>query len=371
MTWVLALGQDEYATAEEVLKTALSKKNADGSRIQPIKNELDTIIADAEKGKAVVAVVVTSLVKKIITPKQDIRIHQVKLEGGYSGRRLDTMVITPFLTTNNFPAMAESGWLTRSFEQSSPYTLDYKGAINPPALKTAFLNILDKVQSGKVNPEYALEYLFAGLVAQRDSNSAIRLAKPTGLTIEEIVHYLDKHFNYKYSSGGASRLPVLAIYASYMQMMKEVSRYKGCVLLPLLRHNSADRKTDAIGDIQVIDSNKRIFEAVEIKHQIEITPKIVETAYQKFRTEPVKRYYLLTTSNSDNYRDEITKVVTDIQKKCGCQVIVNGVEPTLKYYLRLLENPDAFIITYAELLEKDKDIKYEQREAWNNIVTGT
>ena len=368
---MIALSQYEYDNAKDILKTALSKKNADGSRVQAIKNELDTIIADAEKGKAVVAVVITSLVKKIMTPSQDIRIHQVKLESGYSGRRLDTMVITPFLTANNFPAMSESGWLTRSFEQSSPYTLEYKGAIKPPALKTAFLNILDKVQSNKVNPEYALEYLFAGLVEQRDNNSAIRLAKPTGLSIEEIVHYLDKHFNYKYSSSGASRLPVLAIYASYMQMMKEVSRYKGYTLPALLRHNSADKKTDAIGDIQVVDSNKRVFEAVEIKHHIEITPKIVETAYQKFRTEPVKRYYLLTTSNSDNHRDEITKVVMDIQKKCGCQVIVNGVEPTLKYYLRLLENPDTFIIAYAELLEKDKDIKYEQREAWNTIVTGT
>lgn len=363
--------EDEYDRAKQILKSALSRANPNESRIEGIKHELDIVIENTENAKAVIAVLITSLVKKIITPQQDIRRHQAKMDGGYSGRRLDTIVVTPFLKANNFPAMAESGWLTRSLEQASPYTLEYKGSINSPALKTAFLKVLDAVQSGKANPEYALEYLFAGLIAQRDKSSAIQLAKPTGLSIYEIIHNLDRHFNYKYSSSGAARLPVLAVYACYMQMMKEVSRYKGCTLLPLLRQNSADRKTNAIGDIQVMDTNKHIFEAVEIKHQIEITPNMVETAYQKFRTEPVKRYYLLTTSNSDKNRDEITKVVTEVQKKSGCQVIVNGIESTLKYYLRLLDNPDTFIISYVELLEKDKDIKYEQREAWNNIVTGT
>ena len=361
---------EDYDNASKALSNALSHTNADFSRIDAkTKAELDIILSNAETAKGVLAVVITSLVKKITTPKQDIRLHQASMEGGYSGRGFDSKVITPFLKKNSFPYMGSgSGWLTRSLEQPIPYTSSYKGAIKPPALRAAFLNILDKVQSGTLGPMTALCYLFAGLATMRDSTSTLRLAKPTGLSIETIVIYLNKHFNGKYKSG-ASRLPVLAIYAAYTQMMKEVARYKGWTLPPLLRHNAADEKTHTIGDIQVLDASKRIVEAVEIKHQIPITPAIITTAYQKFKTEPVKRYYLLTTADGDAHTPQITDTITDIQKKCGCQVIANGVEPTLKYYLRLLENTDTFIIAYAELLEKDADVKHEQREAWNTIVS--
>jgi DNA (cytosine-5)-methyltransferase 1 len=47
--------------------------------------------------------------------------------GGFSGRRIDTQYITPTLKELGLPAMAESGWLTRSLEQPYPYTLDYNG----------------------------------------------------------------------------------------------------------------------------------------------------------------------------------------------------------------------------------------------------
>lgn len=369
----MSLSAEDYERAKKALAEALHNKNPDPSRIDKgPRQDLDIILSNAESGKAALAVVITSLVKKIITPSQDIRIHQTNMQGGYSGRGLDTKVVTPFIRTNDFPFMsAGSGWLTRSFEQRSPYTLDYKGSVKPLELKKAFLSILDNVQKGKLDPKKALEYLFAGLEAGRDKNASLKLAKPTGLSIETVVHYLDQHFMYDYKSSGASRLPVLAIYAAYMQMMKEVSRYKGFTLPALLRHNAADKKTDTIGDIQVLDAEKRIVEAVEIKHLIEITPTIIDTAYKKFKSEPVKRYYLLTTSNANSHAEANSKASIDIQKKCGCQVIANGVEPTLKYYLRLLENPDTFIIAYAELLEKDQDIKYEHREAWNKIVSGT
>ena len=131
----------------------------------------------------------------------------------------------------------------------------------------------------------------------------------------------------------------------------------------------ADTRQSLIRDIQVVNEKKRIVEAVEVKHNIQITPEIIDMAYEKFKTQPVQRYYILTTDSRDQGIMGISEKITDIQRKCGCQLIVNGVEPTLKYYLRLLENPDTFIIAYAELLETDKDIKYEHKEAWNKIVS--
>ncbi len=177
---------------KEVLKDALESKNELSLNKKAIQ-DLDIILTNAESSKAVLAVLITSLVKKIGTPTQDIRLHQAGLKNGYSGRGLDTKVVTPFLTENNFPSMGSgSGWLTRSLEQSSPYTLDYKGAVKPQIVKDAFLRIIDRVENKKLNPKIALEYLFSGLVQKRDSSLSLKIAKPTNLSIETIVHYLNR-----------------------------------------------------------------------------------------------------------------------------------------------------------------------------------
>ena len=44
------------------------------------------VVARAETQKAVLAVLLTSLVKKSVSPQQDIRLHQIEdMPGGYSG----------------------------------------------------------------------------------------------------------------------------------------------------------------------------------------------------------------------------------------------------------------------------------------------
>lgn len=334
------------------------------------KDLLDTILVNAEGSKGVLAVIITSLVKKVLNPDQDVRLHQEKMKGGYSGRTLDTNSVTPFLKKNNFPAMASgSGWLTRSLEQSSAYTLDYRGAIKPDILKNAFLHTLDRVEHRKLDARMALAYLLGGLIKARDEQTNFKLAKPINLPIRTIISYLHRHFTHDYQSAGASRLPVLAVYASYEVMMKELTRFKGCTLRKLEAHTSADRRSGMTGDIQVMDENNRVFEAVEVKHGIEITPDMVKDAYDKFKTEPVKRYYLLTTSDKELDDEKITEELVKVSQEHGCQVIVNGVEPTLLYYLRLLKNTDNFVSAYVELVEREPAIKFEHRQAWNEIVT--
>lgn len=360
----------EYERATALLHEVLVASNKKKFEINPhVKRDLDLILKNAENNKGVLAVTITSLVKKVLDPEQDIRLHQDKLMGGYSGRTLDANSITPFLKQNNFPAMSESGWLTRSLEQSSPYTIDYKGAIKPQILKKAFLQTLDRVQKTRFDPRIALEYLLSGLVKARDEQTSFKLAKPVNRPIRTIISYLHSHFTRSYHSGGAARLPVLAIYAAYQAMVKEVTRFKDCSLMELRPHTSADRRTGSIGDIQVSDENGRVFEAVEVKHGIQITSAHIREAYTKFKTQPVKRYYLLTTSYERGNNVKITKEIMKISQEHGCQVIVNGVEPTLLYYLRLLKTPDICVSNYVELVEKEPAIKFEHKQAWNEIVT--
>ncbi|MCM3325047.1 hypothetical protein [Cytobacillus kochii] len=331
---------------------------------------LDKIIKYSERAKGVLSVIVTSLTHKIVNPEQDIRYHQESLPNGYSGRSQDTRYITPFMKFVNFPAMAESGWLTRSLEQNSPYLLDYRGSIRPTDLKLSFLKILDNISTKGKNPERYLKYLFQQLVIERDKKN-IELAKPTSLTIEAIVDYLQKHFNARYNSRGASRLPVLAIYSAYQCMMKEVKRFEDKSLMPLESHTAADSQSGSVGDLEIRDENERVFEAAEVKHGHPITAQMVRDAFEKFKVHPIQRYYLLSTvGHSSSEYEEIQSEIEKIRKLHGCQVIVNGLNSSVKYYLRLLDDTFEFIDHYVENIETDGALKFEHKEKWNEIVTG-
>jgi len=309
----MKLKSNEFQNASDFLKNTFTRaeKEQIPNLDKHISKRLDIVIKNSESSKGVLAVLVTSLVKKALEPSQDVRNHQQGLQNGYSGRVLDTKVVTPFLRENHFPAMAESRWLNRILELKIPYTLSYQGAITPKSLKDAFLQTLDYVEGKRLDPSNALIYIFAKLISMRDERQ-IKMAKPIGLSIEEIIALLHKHFNYNYQGHGVSRLPVLAVYAVYKVMMKEVERYKGLTLSLLLRHTAADSQTQNIGDIQVKDDSNHIVEAVEIKHGLPITANMVNKAFESFRTEPIRRYYLLTTYYDNSHNSEISEAITEI-----------------------------------------------------------
>ncbi|MEK6690537.1 MAG: DNA methyltransferase [Nitrospirota bacterium] len=333
------------------------------------RSHIIVISENFERGKGVLTVLITSLVHKLYNARQDIRRHQDNMKGGYSGRGIDTRYITPFMKEMEFPAMSESGWLTRSLEQNLPYDLSYPCKITPKELKTAFLYLLDQIESHNESPEKYLLILFAKLIEHREKKK-IDLAKPTALTIATIINFLKQHFEAKYATRGASRLPTLAIYAAYQCLAKEMKRFQGKRLMPLEEHTSSDKSSGRVGDIEIRDAEDNVFEAVEIKHGIKINPQLIRDAYEKFKSHPIQRYYLLSTVEDIQDGENINKEISRISKIHGCQVIINGIYPSLKYYLRLLHNTYDFIDNYVENLKRDKTIKFEHKLKWNEIVSG-
>ena len=347
----------------------VSQSDLSTTLCEDLKSNLEYLIKYSERSTGVYTVFLTLAVHKLIEPQQDIRYHQAQLNGGFAGRIKDAAFITPFLRDMGFPCMASSGWLTRSLEQPHPYTLDYPGKISPLATKEAFLKSVDYIQCQGVDVHEVILYLLKLLIHQRNSHD-IQIAKPHGLSISNIIKVLERHFTARYSSSGASRLPTLAIYAAYQCMMAEVSRFNGKILCPLESHTSADSQSGQIGDVQVNNPDGNAFEGIEVKHKIPITVDLIRIAYQKFMVCRTNRYYLLTTANMDSADwDGINNEIDSIAHTHGCQVIVNGVYSTLKYYLRLLKDPAEFIDRYVELLKSDDSIKYEQQKAWNEIVS--
>ena len=332
-----------------------------------VKGYLNEVLENSESAKAVLAVTFTSIVYKHLNPEQDIRNHQVSIPNGYSGRTFDAKNITPLLQEFNFPFMKSgSGWLTRSLEQKVPYDANYSGAINPSTLKHSFLNLIEVINDGE-DLEEILSYLLQGLIIKRNKQK-INLAKPVDLPISVIIRLLKEHSDSPYKSEGASRLPVLALYAVYQCLINEAKRFEGKELLSIESHTSADSRSGRIGDVDIVDENGREFEAVEVKFGIPITAQLIRGSFEKFKTTQVKRYYLLSTANIDeNDKANIEKEIERIKNIHGCNVIANGLIHTLNYYLRLVSDTSVFISNYVDLVEEDGALKFEHKQQWNVI----
>ena len=337
------------------------------------KDILRILVSESEKRKGVYTVVVASLAHKVLNPNQDIRLHQSNMDGGYSGRTVDTRFVTPFLKEVGFPAMKESGWLTRSLEQNRPYDRDYPGKITPVPLKMAFLEVFDRIETFSASAEDYLLALFVMLLEEQETRT-VEIINPidreSNIPIRTIMSYLISHFNYQYDHvSGASRLPVLALYSVYQCMMDELQRFEGKVLLPLGNHTSADMRSGSVGDIEIKDiATGDIYESVEVKHGHKITKIMIDDAYRKFKGTGIQRYYILSTVGIDiEEKDAINEFVEYIEDEHGCQVIPNGLINSLQYYLRLVQDTDKFIEYYVKNLETDTTIKKEHKQYWNEM----
>lgn len=359
--------EEKYNESEKISK--IEDIGLTDSQIQMVK----TIVDKEETFKGVFTVLLTSLVYKSLHPEQDVRRHQANMENGYSGRSFDTKYITPFMKQKRFlGAMKESGWLTRSLEQNIPYDLNFPGKIQNKNVKAAFLNILNDVEEKGADPEKYVQAIMAYSIKSKKDKTVILvnpIEKETSLTINEIMESLHNHFYFPYKSRGASILPVVALYSIYQCITEELKRFNGKTLDKLSSHNSCDRSSGETGDIVVRnDNDNSIYEVVEVKFDIPVNAIMVADAYKKIREKPVQRYYLLSTVAPSEYeRVSIDEMICKIREEHGCQIIVNGVFPTLKYYLRLLDNTDIFMKRYLKKLSDNTEINFEHKIAWNKV----
>jgi len=344
-----------------------------------IRNDIDFLIAKIEKNKSIVAALITSLVKKISEPKQDIRLHRTDFENGYSARSLDTKFTTPFFK-KYFPKYAnkESSFLTLATRERIRWTKDEgKGLkIRDKKLRNSFLNVFEQIEIGNKNPKKYLTYLFCrlielsikdGLVFQsaEEQNEDVYV-----LNINLIIEMLQKHFSEKLSS----RLPVIAIYSVYEILIPNSKRYENKKLLSLQVHTSSDKH--GFGDIEIYDDKDEPFEIVEIKHNIPIDKYLIFDIVKKIERTKINRYYILTTFQEGFETKETEKSVNEfilrIKRQKGVDIIANGIIPTLKYYLRFIDDYNLFIRSYTNNLINDAknstEIKRFHIEKWIEIL---
>lgn len=344
----------------------------DDNGLLPFCNE---IINNMYSNKGVYTVLISLLFYKHLNPNQDIRLHQHNLHNGnktgFSGRSFDTNHITPILKQLNLPSMAESGWLTRSLEQNLPYDLNYPGKINNQALKHAFLQILHYVEEKENLSTIILLYIINQSFLKVDKNliTINKLTTTETISIQAIIYSLETHFNYRYETSGAAKLPMIAFHSIYQILIKEIQKFSGCYIPNIGSYTASDRTSKTAGDLEVFYSNNQLKEAIEIKLGVPITSHIVRRAKEKIFNFNPERYYILSTVGINPTDLEcINQEIYSIKQQHGCQLILNGVIPTLKYYLRLINNTNEFIEIYGKLIECDRELKLIHKQYWNHII---
>lgn len=347
------------------------------NKLEPADRDLVDIIVEKESNqKGVYTVLVTSLTYKALNPEQDVRLHQSQMTGGYSGRTFDTKYVTPFLKQKRFAAaMKESGWLTRSLEQPEPFDLDFPGKISNKRVKSAFLDILNKIELGIEQPDTFLVSIFYKSIEKKKKEDVI-LVNPvkseSRMKIDDIMYLLKAHFNYKnYANGqkGNSILPVIAFYSIYECLLKEMSRYNGKKLTPRQSHYSSDKSSGETGDIVIRNEDNSIYEVVEVKSDKVIDTLMVDDAYKKFKAlGSVQRYYILSTRiPTEEQALELKNKCNEIFNESGTQIICNGLMKTLNYYLRLLNDTDDFINNYVKNVQNDSELNAEHKVSWSIV----
>ena len=369
----------------EILEKALSEaiilveKNKFSKFPDVIKTNIDILIGKIDSNKSLLSALVTSLVKKITTPEQDIRLHRTDFIKGYSARSLDTQITAPFFK-QHFPKYAnkESAFLTLATREKIPWTKSegQNLKIRDKNVKNSFIELFDIVEKGKAKPKDCLQYIFAKLFVLSKQHYAIFDKTIESVNFDEIINIttvikmLESHFATKLSS----RLPVIAIYTVYQELIKEVKRYSTKELKLLNVHTSSDKH--GFGDVEIWNKNNTPFEMVEIKHNIAIDRNLIFDIAKKSEKTTINRYYILTTYKnsfvSKEEEDFINKFILKLYKDSGIEIIANGIIPSLKYYLRFIENYKGFLLAYTKNLITDAknstEVKDFHVEKWNELL---
>jgi DNA (cytosine-5)-methyltransferase 1 len=238
-------------------------------------------------------------------------------------------------------------------------------------VKSSFLELVDFIEHSTHFTEDVLRYLLNKSIELRQNNTiqVTPIENPEKVTIDKIIVALNEYFSENYKISGGSKLPVLSFYSIYQILLVEVKRFSGCRLGNLGSHTSSDRTSKTSGDIEVFLENE-LLESLEIKFEIEIDNHIVNRVLEKIHKFNPKRYYILTTLGikEDDYSEVISKV-HKLKEEHGCQLIINGLLPTLKYYLRLIENLEEFLDQFTKSVLADKELKVIHKARWVEIST--
>ena len=350
---------DRAGESLEKVINALPETTLDFELNPTYERALLEIAKRAETNKGVFTVIVTSLLAKSLEPELDTRLHQSSMKEGYSGRTLDTKVVTPILKKHRFPSMSESGWLTRSLEQAVPFDHNFTGRITPPELKKSFLLILYYSNEVSKDTTEALTFVLKKVDelhrAPREKASAG--LKVAGASPTFAMELLLDHWGSKYDDAqGTARLPVLAVYACLERFLAANSLKQTQSLAPLESHNSSDLRSKALGDVEGLNADGDKTQVVEVKFGKPITPNEIRDMKRKAMGQKLEQYIALTDGGFEA-GPLMADAIREFESETGTHLVLQDTISFLETLLLFSSPIDAFLERYFELVSTDGAVK--------------
>ena len=165
--------------------------------------------------------------------------------------------------------------------------------------------------------------------------------------IDQITRLVGEHF--RSDPRGLSLLPTLVIYSLYECLIEENVRLRGKQLS--IGDTISESGYGPIEDAIIIEDSGKLFEVIVVRNQKTITSQVVTNAFHKFWSTQSRQHYFLTTSEPHFRPGEHAKLqdlVHRLETEHNCEIIIDGVLDTLKYYLRVLDDPAHFWQRYLD-----------------------
>lgn len=298
---VLRVRRIKEVLASGFLDRIIEDEKAEPSCLKLDDKDLDCLSSlvdsvTSETGRALVGLTVMLASIKMIEPQQSIRLHKGGGGGenfswreGVSMRTLDKPYVTPTLRKYGLLSLNADGFMmTRSLAENYPYSRLYKAALR--GAKAAWLDIVDRLELGHLDPEAALRALI-GLLLNRTAefsslaDEALRLTKlfSESAKAEGIISFLAKYIA---TDDYSARLFEVAIHSGF-QILDEKGILGG-YLKPLSQMRSANKKHKNVGDIEieVAPESRVITEAWDTKFGKSDLREEVEELYEKLKGQP-------------------------------------------------------------------------------------
>ena len=342
-------------TYESIITTALDSDNS-LSDLPTIKNEIDIITENVKTSWAPLKATVASLVAKIKYPEWDTRNHQRQLRGLHSLRSIDVKVCK-FLYSQELYNSPTAFALTRSFEKAEPFHKNYSGQISPKKCKSAFLNIVEIINTTTIPINPILTYILAFLKRRKESNTILQIC-PIGsckeIDIRTVSTIVDKLINL---GSGSSVVPPIIVHT--LLSIVQPYLWPTITIKQLKEHTAPDNHSKSYGDIEGMDSSKPKI-AIEVKHKIPIDDTIIKIFDEKTKDEDIPLKFIITTASTE--------------KKVVHNIFIDTLDGFVISYLhQTLFHEKSICLLFMKELRKQiviyKNISIEIKQSVHDIIT--
>lgn len=320
--------------------------------------------------KAPIRFVLSCCVAKIDNPGIDIRKPYTEIKGSdvYSGRSYDEKYIQAIIEEHDLPCNATTAYLTPAFRNRNTVMLPDTELLgrNPELYQTA-LELLQLVYKEKIKPDDLFKEIVKQLIFIRNQNEQridqlLRTLKGTSnenyLSSEQIVSLLTQHLSLK----NTSRLPVLIVAAAY-EAVSDIIKER---INQLNAHNAADKRTGAIGDIEIVLVNdKNVLTSYEMKSK-KVTKNDIDIAIKKIlkANNRIDNFIFITTEIIEKDVEEYAKQIYDLS---GVEIAILDCIGFIKHFLHFFNRRRSlFLEKYQELVlaEPNSSVNQPLKEAF-------